>query len=255
MKRDERGNERHARGATDRNRLEKIGARVAFVEKRQHAVVQRFDRARHERAAAGREPRQQPPVLKQMLDLDGDVEADLGMRRVHGVDDVHGVGRTVEEVRIAKGDVVRARRDLRGDVGQDDLGLHHAELSLIHGHDRAMPAEMFAAPAGLGGTDRLPGAVGHVQRRVPGERRQARSIGHEKLKSREPVDGCRRGSCRPAVYAGLKTCATTIRPGVARSRRDRPRTRRRAPRPRRASATRARSAARRGRTRKSAPGD
>ena len=76
------------------------------------------------------------------------------MRRVQGLHDAHGVRRAVEEIGIAEGDVPRAGGDLRGDVGQHDVGLHDAELPLVDRHDRTMPAQVPAAAAGLGVADR-----------------------------------------------------------------------------------------------------
>src|SRR5438093_1148128 len=86
-----------ALSATNIHDLEEVRARVSLVEKRQYAVVQRLDGARHERAAAGSKSRQQVLMLKQMLDLDRDVETDARVRRVHGSDDVHGVSGAIEE--------------------------------------------------------------------------------------------------------------------------------------------------------------
>ena len=166
MKRDECRNQRETGGTAEIHRCEEILARVPLVEKAQYAVVERFDGARHERAAAGRESRQQIRMLKQMLDLDRDVEADVWIGGAHPVDDVHRVRWTIEEVGVAKCNVVRAGRNLRRDIGQHDVRLDHAELTLIDGHDRAMPAEMLASAARFRGTDNPARAVGHVERRV-----------------------------------------------------------------------------------------
>ena len=53
-------------------------------------------------------------VLEQVLDLDRDVVGEVRESFVQRLDDAHGVGRTVEEVRIAKRDVLRASRDAAG---------------------------------------------------------------------------------------------------------------------------------------------
>ena len=65
-------------------------------------VVDRFDRAGHERAAGRGETRQQIAALQQMLDLDRDVVADAGVRAVQRLDQTHGMRRAVEEIGIAE---------------------------------------------------------------------------------------------------------------------------------------------------------
>ncbi len=67
----------------------------------------------------------------------------------------------------------RARRDLGGNIGEHDLGLHDTELSVVDRHDRTVPAEMTAAAAGFGVADDPPLTAGEVKGRIPGERRQA----------------------------------------------------------------------------------
>src|SRR4051812_20422805 len=109
-------------------------------------------------------------MLQQVFDLDCDVIRYRPMSRVERLDDAHGVRRSVEEIRIAKGDVLRAGADLRGDVGQYHLGLDDAELSVVDRNDWAMATPMPAAAARFGVTGYPARAVAESQRRIPIER-------------------------------------------------------------------------------------
>ena len=85
------------------------------------------------------------------------------MPRVQRFDDTLGVGGAVEEVGIAKGDVLGAAGDLLVDVGEHDVHRHDAELTVVDGHDRAMAAAMLAAARRLGGAGDAPRSIGHLQ--------------------------------------------------------------------------------------------
>ena len=106
------------------------------------------------------------------------------MRGVEPFDNPHRVRGPVEEVRIAERDVAGACRDLTRDVGEDDLGLHHAELAVVDRDDRTVAAQMTAAAARLGVTDQRARAISALQRGVAIEPRQAGPIGHEEMKTR-----------------------------------------------------------------------
>ena len=101
----------------------------------------------------------------QVLDLDRDVVADAGELARQRLDDAQGVRRTVEEVGIAERDVLRARRDLRADVGEDDVGVDGAEAAVVDRDDRTVPAAVFAPARRLRVADDLP-LVADLQRRV-----------------------------------------------------------------------------------------
>ena len=90
----------------------------------------------------------------------------------------------------------RARRHLRGDVGQHDVGLHDAELAVVDRHDGTMAAQMTASAAGLGVADDPARAVAELQRRVAGERRQTGSIGHQECRRGKRLQLVRRGPSR-----------------------------------------------------------
>jgi len=76
------------------------------------------------------------------------------VRRVQRRHDPHRVRRAVEEIGITEGDVLGAGGHLRRHVGEHDLGLDDAELSLVDRHDRTMPAgDDGQAAAGFGVAD------------------------------------------------------------------------------------------------------
>ena len=138
--------------AQRRGNLEEILTRVTFFQTGQHGIVHRFDRAGYKQAAGLLQRRKQLAMLLEVLDLDGRVVGDLGEFGMERFYDPHGMGGAVEEIGIAEGDVARACRDLLPDVGEHHVALHHAKLSLVDGHHRAVPAQMLAAAAGLGVT-------------------------------------------------------------------------------------------------------
>jgi len=124
-------------------------------------------------------------MLQQMLDLDRHVVRDPRVRRVQPIDNAAGVRGAVEEIRIAEGDVPRARCHLVRDVGEDDSLLHDAELAVVDRHNRTVPAQMTAAAARLGVPGERARAVGVLQRGVTIERRQAAPIGDEEFQARD----------------------------------------------------------------------
>ena len=66
------------------------------------------------------------------------------------LDDAAGVGWPVEEVGVAKRDVLGAPLDLGADVGKDDVDRDDAKLAVVDRHDRAVPAAMLAAARRIG---------------------------------------------------------------------------------------------------------
>jgi hypothetical protein len=61
--------------------------------------------------------------------------------------------RTVEEVGIAEGDVLRTCVHLLPDVGEYHVTLHDAKDAAIDRRDGAVPTQVFAAAARLGVAD------------------------------------------------------------------------------------------------------
>jgi len=70
---------------------------------------------------------------------------------------------------VTERDVPRARRDLRANVGHDDVDGDDAEASVVDGDDGAMTATVLAPAAGLCVADGPP-LVTHLQHGVPGQR-------------------------------------------------------------------------------------
>src|SRR6516165_11939059 len=88
-------------------------------------------------------------MLQNVLDLGGEVERQLGKRRVQGADDLQGVSRTIQEVGIAKRDVRGPRADVPANVFQDDVLRNDEEPSAINGRDRTMRTQVTASTARL----------------------------------------------------------------------------------------------------------
>src|SRR6202034_2817815 len=93
---------------------------------------------------------EQVAMFEEMLDFNGRVVSDRGKFGVQRLHDAHRVRGTVQKIRIAESHMACALRDLLADIVEHDVALNYAELALIHGHDGAVAAQMFAAAARLG---------------------------------------------------------------------------------------------------------
>ena len=98
--------------------------------------------------------------------------------------------RAVEEIGIAKRDVLGARGHVRANVLHHDVDRHRLEAALIDRHDRAVPAQMLAAARRVGAADDAPRAVGHLQRGIPRQRQQRRAVRLDELNQIERLIGC-----------------------------------------------------------------
>ena len=76
--------------------------------------------------------------------------------------DLEGVARAVEEIRVTKGQVLGAGRDLLAHVGQDRGDGHDVEAAVVDRHDGAMAAEVQAAACGLDVAGEARNTVVHV---------------------------------------------------------------------------------------------
>ena len=83
------------------------------------------------------------------LDLGGHVEGQVGIGVVHGLHHPPGVVGPVQEVGVAEGQVAGAHAHELGHVGQDVLHADHPGAPVVDHGDRAVPAPMGAAVAGL----------------------------------------------------------------------------------------------------------
>src|SRR5207247_5571042 len=84
------------------------------------------------------------------------------------------VGRAVQEVRIAEGDVPGSRRHLLADIGHDHGGGHGEEAAAVHGRDGAVTAKVQAATARLDVAHRLMTSV-TLEMGIALERRELRA--------------------------------------------------------------------------------
>src|SRR5689334_14413058 len=100
--------QRQVQLAKDSNNLKKIRSRVALLKKMQHFVVHRFHRAGDKEASRVPHYREIFLVLKQMLNLDGDVVCESRKFAVHRFHKRHGMPNTIEKIRIAERDVLRS---------------------------------------------------------------------------------------------------------------------------------------------------
>src|SRR5437870_472961 len=101
-------------------------------------------------------------MMQQVLHLDRDVVGDLRVRSVQCLDYAQGVGRTVEEIRIAERDVLSAGADLRIDISEHDLRSHDSKLPAIDGDHRTVATYVLAPAARFGRTHDLLNAASHV---------------------------------------------------------------------------------------------
>src|SRR5579871_500460 len=115
---------------------------MAFIQMRENMIADRLHRRDDERAAQRFELRKAFSVLQNMLDLDGGIEGERGKLGVHGAQDVLRVAGTVQEVWVAKGDVLRAHLDLRANVLQNNLSGQNKETAPVDGRDGTMQASV-----------------------------------------------------------------------------------------------------------------
>jgi len=99
---------------------------------------------------------------------------------VQGFHQPQGVSRPVEDIRIAEGNVPGPSRHLLADVRQHHLRLHNTEPPVVIGNDRAVPAQVVAAAAGLGVSNPLARSV-QVQMGVALEQRQIAAVWRQEL--------------------------------------------------------------------------
>ena len=121
-------------------------------------------------------------MAQDVLDLDRDVVGEAG-ELAGDAQPVGARGSAVQEIGIAKRDVLRAGADLRAHVVQDDIEWNRPESAAINRHDRTVPAQMLAASRGLGGSDDASTSIRHLQRGVT-RSGGCRAIGLDEAKSR-----------------------------------------------------------------------
>jgi hypothetical protein len=151
---------------------------VVLVEKAQDVVVHGFHGGRDEQASTRAQLGQQPGVIDEVLNLDGRVERDVRECFVQGAREPQAMGGTVKEVRVAEGDMGCPFFHLLPDVFHHHAYRNDAELSLVHRHDGAVPAQVLAATAALGESGDSGRSVREHQVSVARELRQAAAVRH-----------------------------------------------------------------------------
>jgi hypothetical protein len=127
-------------------------------------------------------------MTQDVLDLDRGVVGQVRELFRNRLNETAGVSRPVEEIGIAKRDVLRTRRDLRPDVVHDHVDRNGAKRPAVDRHDRTVPAQVLAPARGVGRSNDATSSIGHLQRRVTRQRRQTGTIGRDELQSRPGRD-------------------------------------------------------------------
>ena len=180
---------------------------MVFGEKAQDVVVDRFCRGGDEQAPAAPQLGQQFGVIDEVLDLDGGIEGDVGECFVQRARQPEGMGGTIEEVRVAEGNMGCPFSDLLPDVCHHHVYRDDTELSLVHRDHRAVPAQVLAAPAALG----KPGDAGRSVRQhqvgVAGELWQTTAVRHLERDPAQADDRLALGHCRSSRRIGPESPA------------------------------------------------
>src|SRR2546430_4135967 len=176
-------------GAAHRvQRREDVGTRVPLGEVGQHRVRERLGGGDDERGGEVGERGKAAPVSKQVLDLRGEVERHGRVLRVQRARHGDRVARAVQEVRVTEGDVRGPGLDLLADVGEHHVPPHDEEAPAVDGRDRAVTAQVLAAPARFHVARELEPPV-LLDVRVLLQRRQLGSARHRKRELREDGAG------------------------------------------------------------------
>ena len=135
---------------------------MSFIENLQYGVVDRLHRAGDQQAAGIAQTREMLLIFEQMFDLDGHIIGHFREFPVQGVYDRQHMPGTVEEIRIAEGDMLCAHLHLLADICQHHFFLHHPEAAVIDRHNRAMAAGMLTAAGSFHVAGDPGGAVAEV---------------------------------------------------------------------------------------------
>jgi len=173
--------ESHAKRPKSAGNMQEILASVSLVERAENRVIEIFDSADDKQAAGFFQLGQARFVLSEMLDFYGDVVRYAGKLAMKFFHKLHGVSNTVEEIRIAERNVLCAGGDLLANILQHDIAAHDAKYAFVNRNNGAMAAEMFAATAGLRGTDDAKPAAWKDEMRVFCDRRHAGAVRNFKV--------------------------------------------------------------------------
>ena len=126
---------------------EHIRSVVSLFQVSQHHVAERLDGRYDKGTTLCDQLRHDRSMFQDVLDFRRDVKAQIGKLVVHGPNDAQRVLRSIQKVRVAVGDVFRPGAHQATDVLQDDRLGNDKEPSPIDRRDRAMQAQVQAAPA------------------------------------------------------------------------------------------------------------
>ena len=110
-----------------------LTAPVAPISDREDVLVEGFDGRDDEQGAGGNQFTEHRSMLQKMFDFGGEVPRQVGPSAMHLFGRAHGMGRAVEEIRIAERDVPGALLNLAGDIVNDDIGRYDEEPAVIDG--------------------------------------------------------------------------------------------------------------------------
>src|SRR5215208_6519244 len=113
---------------------------MILIEILQYLVIDCLDRGGDKQHARALEFGKLILMLQQVLYLDGSVESDGGKLRMQGARNAQCVGRPIQEIRIAKGNMLRPLIDLLADIFHYDVKRHRTKSSLINRHYRTVAA-------------------------------------------------------------------------------------------------------------------
>jgi hypothetical protein len=142
--------QREASVAAQIESAEEICACVAFLELQKDSIIDRFDGASDEQAASACERGDSVRVAEKVLDFNSDVIGQAGVLSVERFSDTSGMSDAVEEIGIAKCNVLSSGRNLLANVGQDYFVRDDTKLAGVNGDDRAVATEMLTSAGRLG---------------------------------------------------------------------------------------------------------
>src|SRR5579864_389103 len=169
--------------------MEKIGARVAFFERSENGIIDGFDSADDEKAASLLKPFEMVFVFSQVLDFYGYVVGHIRKFAVESFDEFDGMANAVEEIGIAKRNVLRASSHLATNIFKNNVAADDAKHAFVNGHNRTVAAKMFAAAAGFGGANDAIAVTGNDEVSVLFHQGQTCTVRHFKVQAFE--ENCR----------------------------------------------------------------
>ena len=149
MKGNSEGRRGYVGGSCDLQGSDHVISGVTLVEIAENTVVHTLHSGHDEDAPERCQLHDRVTMLDQVLDLGREVEAQFGVAVTHLPNDPERVLHTVQEIRVAKVDVLRPHAHEIVDICEHDLLLNYSKPPLIDSGDRTVPAPMSTTTAGL----------------------------------------------------------------------------------------------------------